>query len=74
MNIQCRFIFDYPSSKSATIIHKSLQMDNKDFLTSKISGKIMEVTLTGLSIPSTLHTLNDFLACLTVAEKVSISP
>jgi hypothetical protein len=74
MKIECRFIFGYPSSKSAIIIHKSLQMNNKDFLTSQISGKKMEVTITGLSIPSTLHTLNDFLACLTIAEKVAISP
>ncbi len=74
MKIQCRFIFEYPTIQNARVIYQSLQIDNQNFLKSWIRGKQIEVEITGLSIPSILHTLNDFLSCLTVAEQVAIMP
>ncbi len=74
MNIQCRFIFEYPTIQHAKVIYQSLQIDNQNFLKSWIRGKQIKVEITGLSIPSILHTLNDFLSCLTVAEQVAIMP
>jgi len=74
MNIKCTFIFEYSTHQHARVIYKSLQIDNQDYLKSWTRGNHIEVAISGLSIPSILHTLNDFLSCLTVAEQVAIMP
>jgi hypothetical protein len=74
MKIQCKFIFDYPSIQLAQVVYRSLQIDNQDYLKSWLRESQIEVIITGSSIPPILHTLNDFLSCLTVAEQVTIMP
>ena len=74
MKLKCIFEFNYPTKKIATVLHKSLQIDNKDFITTRVTNSILIAEMESSSIPSLLHTINDFLSCVTVGEKLAIRP
>lgn len=74
MKLKCTFKFDYPSKKIATVLHNSLQLDNKDFITTAVKNNILIAEVTAVSVPSLLHTINDFLSCVTVGEQLAIRP
>ena len=74
MKMKCTFVFEYPDKKTASIIQESLRLDNKDYISTTIRGNILKAEVATSSIPSLLHTINDFLACITVAEQLAIRP
>ncbi len=69
MKVKCRLLLEYESSDEAEQIEKSLKPDNESFITTHTTENIVEVETEGNSIPSLLHTMNDFLSCLSVAER-----
>lgn len=70
MKVSCTINIDFGNPKKAEQIIRSIKVDDFDFVTSKINGKNLEATIESNSISSLLHTLDDYLACLTVAENV----
>ena len=70
MKVSCTLAIDFDDAKKAEQIIRSIKVDDFDFVTSKINGKKLEATIESNSISSLLHTLDDYLACLTVAENV----
>ena len=70
MKVSCTLAIDFDDAKKAEQIIRSIKVDDFDFVTSKIKGKKLEATIESNSISSLLHTLDDYLACLTVAENV----
>jgi len=70
MKITCTLEFEYDSEKEAEAIAKSVEVDNYQFVSTTLMGKRIISKAETKSIPSLIHTLDDFLACVGVAEKV----
>jgi hypothetical protein len=70
MNISCIICLEYNNPEKADKILRSVQVDDFDFVTSKVKDKTLEATINSRSVSSLLHTLDDYLACLSIAEKI----
>lgn len=70
MNIHCELVVEYENDDIAKNIENAVAIDNKGFLTTSVSGNIIKGTIKGGNFLSLLHTLDDFLSCLSIAEKV----
>ena len=70
MKVSCNIVIKYDDEKTIQMVHKSIEVDNFDFVSTKITKNQLEVHIESTSIPSLLHTLDDYLACVSVAEKV----
>ena len=70
MNITCDVSIKYDDVKKEKTVLKSIEVDNLNFVKSQINGKKLETHIECNSISSLLHTLDDYLACVSVAEKV----
>jgi hypothetical protein len=70
MNIKCDISIEYDDVKKAEKILKSIEVDNINFAESQINGKRLETHIESNTISSLLHTLDDYLACVSVADKV----
>ena len=70
MKVSCNLIFKYENSKKAEKILRSIKVDDLDFVESKLHGERLEVFIESTSVSSLIHTLDDYLACLSVAEKI----
>ena len=70
MKITCDVNIEYDDAKEAKNVLKSIEVDNLNFAKSQINGKRLETHIEENSVSSLLHTLDDYLACISVAEKV----
>ena len=70
MKISCDVVIAFEDEKQAKTVLKSIEVDDFDFVKSKISGKELKAQIESNSISSLIHTLDDFLACVSVAAKV----
>lgn len=68
---KCKLVFRYSSKRACTLINKALSIDNYQFVMTKIDNKKLVSDITSRSISSLLHTLEDYLNCVNVAEKVA---
>ena len=68
--IKGEIILKYPSSDDALTIQNSLQVDDGSFVKSQVDGPVLKAQVESLKIPSFLHTLDDYLSCVTVAENL----
>ena len=70
MNVSCEVVIKFDDAKQANTVLKSVEIDNFDFVKSKISGKELIANIESNSVSSLIHTLDDYLACVSVAVKV----
>ncbi len=70
MDVACEIVIEFDDIYKAKTVLKSIEVDNLDFVNSKINGKKLEATIKASSVSSLLHTLDDYLACVSVAMKV----
>lgn len=70
MKISCNLTFEYGNSKKSDKVLRSLKVDDFDFVKSNLDGSNLEVLINCKSVSSLIHTLDDYLACLSVAEKI----
>lgn len=68
--VKCRLTLEFDSNDSAEKVHRSVEMDNLDYLTSRTSANKIIAEIRSDSIKSLLHTVDDFLACANVATKI----
>ena len=66
----CKLRLEFNSHDEAEKIHRSVSLDNEDYLSSRVEGKVLVAEIRSGSLKSLLHTLDDFLACTSVAEKI----
>ena len=74
MKVACDVVIEFDDDKKAKTVLKSIEVDNLDFIKSEANGKKLEATIKTNSVPSLLHTLDDYLACVSVAIKVVDDP
>jgi hypothetical protein len=70
MDVACEIVIEFDDIDKVKTVLKSIEVDNFDFLNSKINGKKLEAIIKASSVSSLLHTLDDYLACVSVAMKV----
>ncbi len=70
MKAVCDVIIEFDDVRKVKTVMRSIEVDNFDFVESQVKGKKLEVHIESKSVSSLLHTLDDFLACVSVAEKV----
>jgi tRNA threonylcarbamoyladenosine modification (KEOPS) complex Pcc1 subunit len=71
MKASCNIVIEFDSKNKAEHVLKSVEVDNLDFVKTKIKDKRIEAKIESNSVSSLLHTLDDYLACVSVAEKVT---
>ncbi|HDO19577.1 MAG TPA: hypothetical protein ENG74_02495 [Thermoplasmatales archaeon] len=70
MKAKCRLEMEFKDSKIADIIMRSIKVDDYNFVKSKTDGNKLIAEIEAKSVSSLLHTIDDYLACVTIAEKV----
>ncbi len=70
LKVECSLEIDFKSTEDVKKIVKSVSVDDFDFVKTKISGKKLLAEIKSISIPSILHTIDDYLACVSVANKI----
>ena len=70
MPVRCRIELEYSSTDEAQRIQRSIELDNDEHLRSVVRGNVIEADAEANSLGSLLHTLDDFLSCVAVAEGV----
>ena len=70
MKISCKLEFDYGSEEEAQAVLKAVEVDNYEFVKTTLEGKRLLSVVESESISSLIHTLDDYLACVSVAERV----
>ena len=70
MKIRCDVVIDYDDIEKVQTVLRSTQVDDFDFVRSKVNGNRLESTIESTSLSSLIHTLDDYLACISVAEKI----
>jgi len=70
MKTSCRLKIDLKDDKTAKKVLESIKVDDYDFVESKLDGSILIADIKSNSVSSLLHTVDDYLSCVSVAEKV----
>ncbi|MFQ6013600.1 MAG: KEOPS complex subunit Pcc1 [Thermoplasmata archaeon] len=68
--VTCRLEFRYASQDEAEKVLLAVERDNAPYITARVEGEILISEAEAHSIASLVHTLEDYLANLSVAEKV----
>ncbi len=70
MKVSCKLEFSYESEEEAKAVLKAVEVDNEEFVKTSLEGKKLLSKVESDSIPSLIHTLDDYLACVSIAERV----
>jgi tRNA threonylcarbamoyladenosine modification (KEOPS) complex Pcc1 subunit len=70
MTVTCTFTLEYDTPEEAKEIAAALQPDSQGYLNIEVNGSTVTAIAQAKTVPSMLHTINDFLSCLSVAEKI----
>jgi tRNA threonylcarbamoyladenosine modification (KEOPS) complex Pcc1 subunit len=70
MEVHCKILLQFSSEEQAQKIQQTVSIDDGSFVSSKINNNTLEASIKSNSLSSFLHTLDDYLACITVAENV----
>jgi hypothetical protein len=70
LKASCDIVIEFDNTKIVEKILSSVSVDDFDFIQSKKTGKQIEAHIQSNSVSSLLHTLDDYLACISVASKV----
>ena len=61
---------EFVTPDQAEHVHRSVELDNQGFVKTKLEGNTILAEIEAASLNSLLHTLDDFLSCTSVAEKI----
>lgn len=68
--VRCSLVLEFGSGDEAEKVHRSVALDNDGYLETRVEGRTVVAEIRADSLKSLLHTLDDFLSCVSVAEKV----
>ncbi len=69
VEVHCRLELNYASPGDAEKVLRAVAVDNEKFVDARREGKSIISEITTDSILKLVHTLDDYLACVSVAEK-----
>ncbi len=71
MKVKSKIELEFKTPEDAEIIYKTLEVDNENFLDSKIEGNIITYETDNDSLSTTLATIDDLIACEILSEKIT---
>lgn len=69
MTVTATLCLTYASAEEAERIARALAPDNQGYIEVTVTGNVVRAQATAPTAGSLRHTLDDFLACLSVAER-----
>lgn len=70
MKAFCSISLEFENAEKAKKVLRSIQADDQGFVKSTVKGKTLEAVMESSSVASLLHTLDDYLACVSVATDI----
>ncbi len=67
-SLRCEMILEYQDERTAKNVAAAISPDNEDYIKVEVHGSKIYCEALAHSPMKLLHTLDDFLACVTVAE------
>lgn len=67
--MKCEIELKYKDKKTASVISNSIEPDNKNFVDMEIENSTVKLKASTEEPLQLLHTLDDLLACVTIAEE-----
>ncbi|UCE80654.1 MAG: hypothetical protein JSV94_05770 [Methanobacteriota archaeon] len=68
--VTCTLALEFATAKEASQVLEAVDLDNQGYIDARLDGNKVVATMRTESLDSLLHTLDDFLACVSVAEKI----
>ncbi|UCE44705.1 MAG: hypothetical protein JSU93_04655 [Methanobacteriota archaeon] len=68
--VECSLTLSFPRASDASKVLGTVESDNAGYVEARLDGNAIVATIKAESLNSLLHTLDDFLACVSVAEKI----
>lgn len=68
-DLTCRVLLEYKDQKSAELVASSVTPDNEDYIELQVEGSNIKCFAKAETPKKLLHTLDDFLACVAIAEE-----
>ncbi len=68
--VSCEIRLEFTSPEVADKVHRSVVLDNQGYIESRVSESAIVARVEAESLRSLLHTLDDFMACVAVAEGI----
>lgn len=69
MEVRCRLEFDYADENEAEKVLRAVAVDNEGFVAARREGCSIVSEIASENILSLVQTLEDYLSCISVAEK-----
>jgi tRNA threonylcarbamoyladenosine modification (KEOPS) complex Pcc1 subunit len=70
MKVLCTLNLEFESAKKAKKIQRSIQIDDQKYVKSVVTRKTLKAIIKSTSVASLIHTLDDYLACISVADEI----
>ena len=70
MPVVCTLVFDYGSPEQAQTIFASVSPEDAGYVESEVDGCKITANISSKTLDSLLHTLDDYISCIQVAEKI----
>lgn len=71
MKVKSKTELKFKTSKDAKIVYKTLEVDNENFLKSKLKDNTIIYETNNESLTTTLATIDDLIACEILSEKIT---
>ena len=71
MRVKSKIELKFKTPKDAEIICRTLEVDNENFLDSKLEKDTIIYTIDNESLTTTLATIDDLIACEILSEKIT---
>ncbi len=70
MQVQCVIELDYRNAEEAEKVARSISLDNGNYAQAEVCGNRLTLRASAASAASMLHTLEDLLSCVKVADEM----
>jgi hypothetical protein len=70
VQVECRIELEYESERQAKNVASAISLDNGEYASTEVAGRRLIITSKAPTAPSMLHTIEDLMACLKVADQV----
>jgi len=71
MKVNAKIELEFKNEKNAKLTYESLEVDNENFLNSKLENNKIIYTIENNSLTTTLATVDDLIACEILTEKIT---
>ena len=69
MKSACTLELEFPDESTARNIARAMELDNRGYVETRVDGNVIHVTTTADNVMALRNTLDDYLACVSVAQR-----